>query len=272
MTTPTADLGAPRPVDHVLDRLRLDLGQPDDGDERDDQQRERGQRLAVARAARRAPRRRRRSSRGGGPSGRTRTARRAPPRRSPRTSSCDDVNSGPGALVVNVGSTRHITASVDTVASIVAVPSALNDAVWSRSAPTSTRQPEDPVGGDHRGREHRVARQRLVALAVADHQRHDQADLDHGDRDGQHQRAERLADPVRHDLGEVHRRRAPTWRGRCRRRPARASAASTPTSARARSAPPRLSRSGGSSRLGVASRPWETERAIRRGPSHGRSW
>ena len=38
------------------------------------------------------------------------------------------MNSGPGALVVNVGSTRLSTASVDTVASAVAVPSALNDA------------------------------------------------------------------------------------------------------------------------------------------------
>ena len=38
-----------------------------------------------------------------------------------------------------------------------------------------------------------------------DHQRHDQRDLDHGDRDRQHQRAERLADPVGDDLGVVHR-------------------------------------------------------------------
>ena len=41
------------------------------------------------------------------------------------------------------------------------------------------------------------------------------ADLDHGDRDRQQQRAERLADPVRDDLGVVdggqhRRRRAPT--------------------------------------------------------------
>ena len=37
------------------------------------------------------------------------------------------------------------------------------------------------------------------------HQRHDQPDLDHGDRHGQDQRAERLTDAVGHHLGMVHR-------------------------------------------------------------------
>jgi len=55
------------------------------------------------------------------------------------------VNSGPGALVVNVGSTSVITASVDTVASAVAVPSALNDATCPRRAPTSTHSPRIPL-------------------------------------------------------------------------------------------------------------------------------
>ena len=52
---------------------------------------------------------------------------------------------GPGALVVNVGSTRLSVASVATVASAVAVPSALNDATRWRSAPTSSDSPTMPL-------------------------------------------------------------------------------------------------------------------------------
>ena len=43
-----------------------------------------------------------------------------------------------------------------------------------------------------------------VLSAAADHQRDDQRDLDDRDRDGEHQRAERLTDPVRDHLGVVH--------------------------------------------------------------------
>ena len=57
--------------------------------------------------------------------------------------------------------------------------------------------------------------------AAGDHQRDDQRDLDDRDRDGEHQRAERLADPVGDHLGVVHGRRAPRRRGPARRaRPA----------------------------------------------------
>ena len=48
-----------------------------------------------------------------------------------------------------------------------------------------------------------VSRASVAFLRVADHQRDDQADLDDGDRDRQHQRAERLADAVRDHLGVV---------------------------------------------------------------------
>jgi hypothetical protein len=47
--------------------------------------------------------------------------------------------------VVNVGSTRLSVASVDTVASAVAVPSALKDATRRRSAPTSSDMPTMPL-------------------------------------------------------------------------------------------------------------------------------
>ena len=40
--------------------------------------------------------------------------------------------------------------------------------------------------------------------AAGDHQRDDQRHLDDGHRDGEHERAERLAHPVRDDLGVVH--------------------------------------------------------------------
>ena len=46
---------------------------------------------------------------------------------------------------MNDGSTRQTTASVQTVASAVAVPSALNDAVPLCSAPSSTEIPRMPL-------------------------------------------------------------------------------------------------------------------------------
>jgi hypothetical protein len=65
------------------------------------------------------------------------------------------------------------------------------------------------TGDDHRG-EHRVPGHLRRGVTAGHHQRHDQGDLDHGDGHGQDQRAERLADPVRHDLrvvdGGEHRR------------------------------------------------------------------
>jgi hypothetical protein len=68
----------------------------------------------------------------------------------------------------------------------------------------------DDAGGDqhHRGIDG-VARQgRLVAAAAGgEHHRQDQRHLDDRDRERQHQRAERLAHPVRDHLGMVHGRR-----------------------------------------------------------------
>jgi hypothetical protein len=48
-------------------------------------------------------------------------------------------------LVVNRGTTRLRVASVDTVASAVAVPSALKDATPRRSAPTNSDRPTTPL-------------------------------------------------------------------------------------------------------------------------------
>ena len=104
-------------VDRVLDRRRLDLRQPDDGDERDDQQAEARQRLAVGRrrgvlVGTSAVGRPAGSSRGGARSARRRTAPYSASDATAANASCSGENSGPGRLVVNVGSTRLSVASV----------------------------------------------------------------------------------------------------------------------------------------------------------------
>lgn len=114
--------------------------------------------------------------------------------------SCAGENSGPGSLVVKVGRTSVNVASVATVASAAPVPSALKTATcWRRD---EERQPEAAVAGDHHGGEDGVPRQRRCLRAARDDEREDQDDLD--DRHGhtQHERAERLPDAMRHNLGD----------------------------------------------------------------------
>src|SRR5689334_6448401 len=59
--------------------------------------------------------------------------------------SCELENSGPGALVVKVGTTIVITASVVTVASAAPVPSALNEMRRYFTAPTNNDNPTMPL-------------------------------------------------------------------------------------------------------------------------------
>ena len=59
--------------------------------------------------------------------------------------SCSGENSRLERLVVNAGTTRLSVASVATVASALAVPSALNDAVRWRSVATSSDSPTIPL-------------------------------------------------------------------------------------------------------------------------------
>ena len=68
------------------------------------------------------------------------------------------------------------------------------------------READDAVQNDHHRREHRVARQRRIVVGSGEHQCDDQRHFDQGDGKRQQQRAERLADLVRHDLGMMHRR------------------------------------------------------------------
>ena len=66
-------------------------------------------------------------------------------------------------------------------------------------------QPDDAVADDHHRREDRIARQGRLFRAAGEHDRDDQRDLDHGDGNREHQRAERLAGAVSDDLGVMHR-------------------------------------------------------------------
>jgi hypothetical protein len=69
---------------------------------------------------------------------------------------------------------------------------------------TPTADGGAPIAGDHHRGEHGVACERRGVGAAGDHQRHDQRHLDDRDRDGEDERPERLADPMRHDVGVVH--------------------------------------------------------------------
>jgi len=62
---------------------------------------------------------------------------------------------------------------------------------------------DNAVAHQHYRREHRVPRQRRLLRAATQHHGYDQRHLDHRHGDGQHQRAERLSNPVRHQLGVI---------------------------------------------------------------------
>ena len=90
-----------------------------------------------------------------------------------------------------------------TVASAAAVPSALKTAIRSPHGADEQGEADDAVAGDHHGGEdgvagerRGVARRRTMSVTIS-------ADLDHRDRDRQHQRPEGLPDPVRDHLGVV---------------------------------------------------------------------
>src|SRR4051794_18158526 len=55
------------------------------------------------------------------------------------------VNSGPGRLIENVGSTKLKVANVITVASAAPDPSALKTVMWKRTAPISSATPTMPL-------------------------------------------------------------------------------------------------------------------------------
>ena len=65
-------------------------------------------------------------------------------------------------------------------------------------------QPDDAIEDQHHGGKHRVARQCPGLEAAGQHQRDDQRNLDHGDRQRQDQRAEGFAHAVRDHLGMMH--------------------------------------------------------------------
>ena len=72
------------------------------------------------------------------------------------------------------------------------------------TSPGHNRQADDPVArDDHRG-EHRVPRQRFRLPAASEHQRDDQRHFDDRHRHGKHERAVRLAYPMRDHLRVMH--------------------------------------------------------------------
>ncbi len=101
--------------------------------------------------------------------------------------SWDSVNTGPGALVVKVGSTRQVVVSVATVAKAAPVLSWLKCVKVEAQRTEQQGKPDDAVTGDHHGGDDGVARERLGFLAARHHQRHDQRHLDDGQRDREHQ-------------------------------------------------------------------------------------
>ena len=149
ITTPTADGGAPIAAtassiagDSSLARPRRPRARPAAGR---GSSAPRGRGRVGVRPPGRASSARAGSSRGGGRSGPPRTGRRARARRPRRTRAAPTRTPAPGALGVNVGRTRHTTASVQTVASAVAVPSALNDAVPSAARRPAARSRRSPL-------------------------------------------------------------------------------------------------------------------------------
>ena len=113
-----------------------------------------------------------------------------------------------------------------------------------------------PLTGDHHRGEDGVAGEGRRLRAAGDHQRDDQRHLDHGDGDGEHQRPERLTDPVGHHLGVVHggehRRGEDQRHERDRQRAERPS----PRQRRAPRRPRPVRRSTRRERTGVSWQPW----------------
>ena len=65
-------------------------------------------------------------------------------------------------------------------------------------------QADDAVADDHHGRVDRVAGEGARGRAAGHHHRADQGELDHGDCQREHERAERLADAMRDDFRVMH--------------------------------------------------------------------
>ena len=114
--------------------------------------------------------------------------------------SCVAENSRPGELVVNVGSTRQSVASVDHSRKSRRRALGVEHRDTAAKRRDEEAEADDAVRGDHRRGEHGVARERAVSAPSGRHERDDQTDLDDGHGDGEDERPERLAHPVRHDL------------------------------------------------------------------------
>ena len=218
MTTPTNDGGKPTAATPASIAGDSTLARPDDGDEREQQQAEAGQRRPPGRRAASAcslrPVRRPRPSVLGDRQeevavpdglGDDEQRRRAPARPPPRRRAGAGVNSGPLGAGGERRQHQAQRGERATVASAAPVPSGVEQRDAVPHGADQQREADDAVEGDHHRGEHGVAGQRRGLRAAGDHQGDDQRHLDHGDGDREDQRAERLADPVGDDLRVVHR-------------------------------------------------------------------
>ena len=211
MAMPMTAFGAPARATRRLDARRQHLGETDDRDQRNQQQPE-------AHPRERGRRRRRVLAVVGATSARQEIVAMAHrldedehrPHGErcdrPRTRAADTVYVAPGELVVNAGSTSDSVASVISAASAELAPSIRNVCSRWRSAPTSRQTPTTPLQMIMTVA-NTVSRGRAAwRRAARHHHRDDERHLDHGDRDREDERPERLANPMRNDLGVVDRR------------------------------------------------------------------
>ena len=84
------------------------------------------------------------------------------------------------------------------------MPSALNNDDSEAHAPSSSDSPTMPLRVIITAANTVSRASDEASGAAGEHQRHNERDLDDGDSDGEHQRAERLTDPVGDQLGMVH--------------------------------------------------------------------
>ena len=118
----------------------------------------------------------------------------------PTPSSCRTEYDGPGAASAKFGRISASVASVPRTARAEDAPCSWKVCSKCLPAPKDEAEPDNAVEHDHHRREHRVTRDPVAALGAGEHDRYDESDFDHRHRDGEQDRAERLAELERQHL------------------------------------------------------------------------
>jgi hypothetical protein len=103
---------------------------------------------------------------------------------------------GPEAASAKFGRISASVASVPRTARAEDAPCSWKVCSKCFPAPKTRQSPTTPLSS----REHRVAGDPVAALGAAEHDRYDESNFDHRHRDGEHDRAERLAELERQHL------------------------------------------------------------------------